>query len=338
MKLALFFNGQKLIAGTDNGQSSFFDSSLIFQDPDLFTARFLFQIRVRFGIDDLEQIENLVLAISGVMDNKNNRIKRSYFLNDIAITKIYDGFSFNDALLGNVDRDRIFLLNDALALTLGASQRIEQSLLPAMVLSLDDGIGVGFINSPKSVDAREWGGDYVPSISKNMWEALGRNSIYSLLFDKKININETYTEYLIQSIKYLSHKYAKDNPPIKSVFIMGEKTQYLSERQLREKLNEYDLSIVTDENERRSIIISGCFAYPLYVASQNNRVTKIQYFSGQELIYDFDDFQKYREHFISMKPLSNPENYYKIFYASGSVTTIAMRDINDVSELDLYRF
>jgi len=65
---------------------------------------------------------------------------------------------------------------------------------------------------------------------------------------------------------------------------------------------------------------------------------KIHYFSGHELIYEFEDFTKCLQHYISAKPICNPENYYKIFFSDKSVKLVSMKELNDVTELELYRF
>lgn len=338
MNLALFINGLKSIAATSNGMLSVFDSSLIFQDPDLFASRFLFQIQDHFFINDFTQIENVILALTGLLDTENNKIKRSNILNELARTKIYDGFNINNALQAKIKKEKILILNDVFAITLGVSQQTNKPTLPCMVLSLDDGTGVGFINNSNSISAREWGGDFVASMNQNIWEALGRDSIYSLLFAQKVNVKSDYTQYVEHSINHLIKKYEQDNESVKSVVILGEKTQYIYEHQLKANLAHLHISVINDEAKRKNVILDGCFAYPAYIAKQKNKVTKIQYFSGQELIYDFKEFHKCRSHFISVKPLSNPDNYYKIFYTDGSATIIAMREVNDVSELDLYHF
>lgn len=118
MKLALFTNGQKSIVATSNGMSAVMDSSLIFQDPDLFASRFFFQIQDHFFIDDFAQIENVILSLTGLVDIDKNIIKRSFLLNDLSRTKIYDGFNINKALSNKVKKEKILILNDAFAVAL----------------------------------------------------------------------------------------------------------------------------------------------------------------------------------------------------------------------------
>jgi hypothetical protein len=206
-----------------------------------------------------------------------------------------------------------------------------------MVLSINSGVGVSFINNSNRIVSAEWGADFVPAMNKNIYEALGRESIYSILINKKIDVQLEYTENLIHTINYLSNKYAENNLPIKSVVVLGEKAQYVNEVMLKENLADTAVSVITDQKITNELILKGCFSYPEYSASKNG-IIKIQYLAGQELLYDFESFEKCKQHYVSVKPLSNPDNYYKILFADGSVETVTMKSVNNVSELEKYSF
>lgn len=338
MDIALFTNGQKALLGKSNGVYSIIDPLLIFQNPDLFTDRFFFQLQRQLEINELGEIDKVIIALPGTHNTENNVIIKSYTLNDLSRIKIYDGFNFNFAFSNKLKPENIYLINDAFAATLGISLKLIGLQLPCIVLSIDVGVGIGFINNTKSIISTEWGFDYLPSKGKSIHDCLGKSSIYSLLLANKINVNENYTDTLFQTIQYLVHKYSESNENVKSIVILGEKVQYIDEIKLTQKLKEYHISVIYDTDATNEIILKGCLEYPDYIASQNNKVEKIQYFTGKEMIYDFEDFQRCRQHFISVKPLSNPDNYYKIIHTDGTTQIVAMRELNDASDLERYRF
>jgi len=248
MKLALFTNGSKSIAGTNNGISSVFDSLVIFQDPDLFTKRFLFQMQNRFNIKDFSEIRNLIIAVTAKIDAKNNKIIESYYLNDLSRIKTFNHFDLNLAFNEVFTREQIYVLNDAFAMALGIRQFVRKERLPSLVLTLDDGIGISFINEAYNVLTTEWAGDFISPINQQMYKALGRDSIINLLISQKIDINQEYTEYLKHSIEYLDRKYGQNNSPIKSVYILGDKTQFINIHQLNNSLKNYHVEVISEDS------------------------------------------------------------------------------------------
>lgn len=338
MDIILFTNGNKSILASSDGASFVIDSALIFQDPDLFNERFLYQLRRLLSIKDFSQVGKITFAITGLIDTKNNVIVKTYLLNDISRTKIYDGFDISKTLKKVFDKKQIYLVNDAFATSIGISRSIDNLSLPCLVLTLNDGIGIGIINSTGSILSLEWGGDFVPIINKNIYEAVGRVSLYDMLLKGMVEVNEKYSEYLAESIKYLIAKYQEENEEIKSVAVIGEKTSLIDNSVLKNFLPVYDLHIFGNISEQQEVIIKGCFGYSEYLAKQENRIIKLEYYTEQEKIYDFDDFEKCRKHFLSVKPITNQNNYYKIIYSNGSVKTLTIGNVNHLEELELYRF
>ena len=338
MDIALFTNGQKSIAGTSEGNYSLFESIILYQDPTLFAPRFLSLIQNRLNISVIKEIDKVIISVAGLIDSERNILKLSHALNDLSRIKLYDGFNFNEALEANFTKDKIFLLNDALATAIGVSRSFSDLPLPCMILSIDQGVGVSFINASNNIINVEWGTDRIAEMGKSVWGALGRESIYNLLFANIIHIDHEYTEALIKTIDYLTHKYEQDNSKVKSVVVLGERSSYVDEKMLAHNLENFNTKVVYDELRRKDIILKGCLSYPEYLKNQKNKVVKIKYFSGQELIYDFEEFIKCSQHFVSVKPISNPDNYYKIIYSDGSVKTITMGDLTDITELESYRF
>lgn len=207
-----------------------------------------------------------------------------------------------------------------------------------MVISIDEGVGVSFINTTKSIITAEWGGDHVPSINQNIWMALGRESLFRLLLDNVVDVCSSYTNALAHVIEYLAKKFERDNQPIRSVVVLGNKSQIVSEQQLKNSLSKYDITVITDENIKNNIYVQGCFAYPSYLERHLRKPVGIKYYSGGELIYDFKKFEDCTSHFISVKPINNPDNYYKIIYPDGSIENIAFRDLQDIASLERFRF
>lgn len=338
MNLALYTNGQKSVIASLNQKTIPIDSLLLFQNPDLFTSRFFEFIKHKLEVTDPSQIDTIVIALTGLIDEGKKSIVRSTLLNDVSRIKEYEGFSFADAFKGKVPAEKIYLINDAFATALGVSETLPNLSLPCMVISLDEGVGVSFINTTKSIISAEWGGDFVRSINQNIWLALGRESLFGLLLDNVADICGSYTNTLTHVIDYLAEKFKSDNQQIKSVVVLGTKSQIISEEQLKNSLGKYDITVITDENIKNNIYVQGCFGYPSYFKRCLLKPVGIKYYSGGELIYDFKKFEDCTSHFISVKPINNPDNYYKIFFSDGSVKNVVFRELDDVVALERYRF
>ena len=153
-------------------------------------------------------------------------------------------------------------MNDAFSTSIGISKTEEHLDLPCLVVTLGDGTGVSFIDRSRSIISEEWGGDYVPKIKKDMYTALGRESMYGLLLTGIVDINKCYTEYLVESVKYLISKYERNNENVRSLAIIGEKTQLVDVGILKTSLSDYSLIFVDDSTRRQEIIVKGCFEYP----------------------------------------------------------------------------
>lgn len=337
MNIALFTYGRKSIIASNEGHKFSLDSILLYQDPELFSPRFLFQLHDLVKIDDMK-VDNIIIGLTGHIDGSKNRVIESRQLNDISRIGIYNGFDYNYSLKEYISKERIFLANSVLISTLGIMKSYENIPFPCMVLLLDDEPGVGYINNTGSIMPTEWSNDYVESIGTQINKALGREGIIDLLFDNKIDIVPDYTDYLAKSIEYLIRKYSQFNQSVRSVCILGNKTKFIKENLLKNKLKEIELLIAVDNSIKQDIILKGCFALPAHFRNQRNRVVKIKYFSEETLIHDFTNFQNCIDHFISVKPISVPENHYKIFYSDETVKIVSMREMNDITELEKYRF
>ena len=75
MDLVLFTNGNKSIIASSEGGSFVLDSAIIFQDPNLFRDRFLYQMKRFFNIQNYSSINNIIISITGMIDTENKTIK-----------------------------------------------------------------------------------------------------------------------------------------------------------------------------------------------------------------------------------------------------------------------
>jgi len=338
MDLSLFSNGQLTIIATSNGKEIALESMLLFLDPDYFARRFLYQAQEELGIDKYSDVQNIIFALTGDVDIENKVLRKTYLLNDISRTLSYDGFSFVEAFKGEFEKNQIHVLNDAFAIALGVRVTRQDLLTPCLVVALNDGVGVSFINQSHSIISAEWGGDYLREQKGTIHQLLGKPCLYNYLKSGAIGIKSEFTSNLVSAIRHLARRYAESNPRVKSVFLTGYNSRYINQDLLKDSIADYALVIQPDYSQFQSLAVKGCLSYPLYFQEYGVKVIRIQYFSARELIHDFESFDKCRQHYISVKPLANPENYYKIIRSDGSVEEIKIGQIAVESDLESYRF
>lgn len=344
MDIALYTGGKKsILGGNDNVTSTGFiieeiESRLIYQNPDLVYSRLLTLLKKRFNITSYSDINQIIISLSGVLDTENNKIIKSLLLNDMTNGRSYHGFNFNILFDKCIAPQNICLVNDALTATLGIKINNPELPLPAMVLTLEEGIGVGYINEDESVIAVEWGGDFIPWLKSTIFDNLGKNSIDRILFNGAIDTYEVYSKNLIATIEYLGGKYAQNNKGIQSVVILGDKVNYVNLIKLREVFTKLTIKLITDNDEKNNTILKGCFGYTDYLSKVNLEVINIEYLINNQVIYSFTTFESFIEHYSYAGKIANPVNQYKIFYSNNTTETIALSNISSVSELKRFKF
>lgn len=318
---------------------SVIESKLLFQDPDLFEKRFLYLIKEKFGISEYSEVSKIILALTGVVDCEKKMIHKSHILNGIALTKVYNGFRFSNNLGKIFGIEKILLLNDAFAIALGVRTLYGKLPTPVLVILIDIGIGVSFITETGSINAAEWGGEIIPgSMNKSPYQLIGGPSIDEIFFAGKVDVAKEYTQNLIKVINHISSLYRQNNPNFRSIFILSNKEEYINKNFLSENLKDYEIVFPKNIEEHYLIPLLGCYGYSDYLDSTRPKVTQIQYWSGEELIYDFSKYDDFVNHFKSAKPLAYAENYYKIYYSDKIVKQVKMKELNYESELDQYKF
>lgn len=338
MDLSLFSNGQLTVIGASNGKEIALDSLLLFLDPDYFPQRFLYHVQEELGIESFSDVQNVIFALTGDVDNENKVLRKTYLLNDISRTRSYDGFSFEEAFRGVFEKNQIRLLNDASAIALGVRSVTPELPTPCLVVSLNDGVGVSIVNQSKSVISTEWGGDHLRELRNNIYQLLGRPVIQNILKSGAIGVKDEFTRNLVSAIHHFAWRYSKSNPPVRSVYLTGYNSRYINMDQLKDSITDYALYIQPDYAQFQHLAIKGCLSFPAYLAEYDTKVIGIQYFSAQELIHDFESFEACRRHFISVKPLANPDNYYKILRSDGTIEEIKIGKIDGEDSLAVYRF
>ena len=339
MDIALYTGGRTSILGGKDFISEEIETRLIYQNPDLVYQRLLTFLQRRFNINTFSEIDKMIISLSGEMDVENNKIINSYLINDLTNGRSYHGFDFNVLFDKSIPPQNIYLVNDAFTATLGVKISNPELQLPAMILTLEVGVGVGFINEDGSVLAVEWGGDLIPWLNSTIYDSLGKFSIERILFNGSIDTYEVYSNNLITTIEYLSGKYAKNNNKgIQSVVILGDKVRYVNFAKLRESFVNLSLKMINDSKEKNNTILAGCFGYPDYLLKSNIKVVKIEYLINNQILHSFTTFEGFVEHYIYAGKIANPENQYKIFYSNDTIETIGIGNIGSVVELNKFKF
>ena len=96
MVIGTFTSGETTQIGikSKNGKSFHsVESKIIYQDPEKFVGRFLSLLHVLFNINSLDNC-TLIFVISGIINQENKVIIQSDVLNNISVSKYFNGFNF----------------------------------------------------------------------------------------------------------------------------------------------------------------------------------------------------------------------------------------------------
>lgn len=334
----LYSNGILTILGSSQDHYLVIDSILLFHNPKLFEKRLISLVQNKLNISGLTGVEDITFALTGEMDTKNKIIKKTPLSREICRNGSFDGYAFIKNFDKYIPSNKIHLINDAFATAIGVKLSFPELSYPAMVLSLHEGVGVSFIHNHGSISTTEWGRDSVPKQPDIIHRMLGRESLHKILSRDEINVESMYTQHLIKIIPYLAAKYEKENPKISSIFISGYNAKYINAPALSAALVDYYINVADDFSKFLSIVSTGCSHYTEFNEQYCNPIEKIQYFSGLEFLREFPSYDDLKKHFTSVKPLANPDNYYKIFRKSGLVEEVKIGSVKDVSELEMFRY
>lgn len=337
MKISLFVSGKKTIIGIinedDAPQVLEVDSKVLFFDPELFRDRFLLILKNSFGIQVLNKTDTMIFAVTGSVDAVTGDIIMSYNLNDISYGKRYEGFSFRKSFEDLVDINNIYVINDAQVAGLGVLRYLTPEL-PCLVLTNDIGLGVSLIKESGRTEAREWGSELLED-GRNFHQLLNTQSVNKMLIENRKDILGDYTECWTTALDRMI-KIASDNSvEFRSVVIISERSELIIKKTIKDLFK--NLRIVFPEKSVYiNIFLAGCFAVP--EVKNGLRVQKIEYYSGEEKIYEFENYEDFRDHWKIFRDKTNGENEYRFYYDDMSVKKVKIRHLEREEELKQYLF
>jgi hypothetical protein len=348
MEISVFTSGQKTLIGKKNGNElevKTFDSRLIFQDPDLVHDRFLVLLDRKFGIKNPKEISRIVFGLSGIVHTKSGSIVQSYILNELSNGIGYGGFSFKNCFGNLIGADNIYVVNDAVPIGLGFQSLYPSMTNPVISILIDMGVGVSVITDKGEIIPTELASDFVPGYNnKTSQYLLSHDGIDKLLFSKSKNILMNYTQDIINIVSYYREKSkpllftAFDNSSSKlNVCILSNREEFIDEELLQNNNAGFDFYLPKNEEDRLKIPLLGLFAYPDYKKPQRT-ILRIEYYSGNEKIYTFENYDGFTKHWSEVKTFANPDNEYRVFYTDGLIIPVKMRGINYKIELETYKF
>ena len=347
MEISLFTSSNKTVLARRSGkiiEHVVLDSRIIFQNPDLLRDRLLLTLNKKLGVIDPGQIKKMVFGISGIVDSESGSIVRSHILNELSAPKGYGGFSFKDAFGSLVGRENVLIINDAAAISLGFRAQYPSIALPLLSLFIDIGVGVSLINENGELLTTEIGHHLIEGLgNKPVYSILSQSGIDDLLMLKTNDLYESYTKNLMIISAYYN-EYEKgmlypsnSNDTKTTVCIWSSKSEFIDPHILAE--NQFGLNFILPQNEsEKSIIpVAGLFAYVNYQKPAKT-ILKIDYFSGEEKIYSFSTYKQFLDHWSNVKSFANPDNQYRVHYSDNVVKSIKIRDLDDIMQLEEYKF
>ena len=371
MEIALFSTGTKTLLGVknENGRidNVIIDSLLIFQDPDLVVERLMLTLKNRFDIQDPSKISRMCFGLSAILNEEKGQIIKSFNLDRITLAKNYSGFSFKKSFGKIIGEENIYLLNDAQAVGLGV-RAIIKDYNSAIVFLIDQGVGASLIDESGFVHYTELGSLFIPKELKAPTFLISRDAIYEMLYTGDKDVFKTYTEKLITTViffhknpdslikkasKFISglvvavgnkgniHDMVSSmmrKTPITNVFVWSTFEEYIDKNLINSAGLGETIKFPTDEHEKYLIPILGCFAYPEQQNSQNRKIKKIEYISNGKSVYQFDNYEKFEEHWKTNNSFANPDNEYHIHFSDGAIKTRRMGDISKKSDLEEFMF
>jgi len=371
MEIALFTTGTKTILGVkkENGDVDHLvvDSILIFQDPKLVVERVMLTLKYCFDIQDPSKISRMCFGISAIINGKTGQIIKSFNLDKITLAKNYSGYSFKKSFGRIVGEQNVYMFNDAQAIGLGIRE-IKPDFCDAAVFLIDYGVGVSLIDEKGFVHETELGSLFMPKELRAPTFVISGDSINEMLYKENKDVFKTYTEKLISTVLFFhknpnsfikkasriisglvvaigSNGKIKDtialmskNVNISKVYAWSVFEQYIDKKLINSAGLGEIIHFPKDENEKYLIPILGCFAFPKQWEIQNRRIEKIEYLSNGKVVYQFDKYEQFENHWNENHSFANPDNEYLIHFSDGFVKNRRMGDVNMKTDLEEFRF
>lgn len=138
-------------------------------------------------------------------------------------------------------------------------------------------------------------------------------------------------------INYVIDRFKRTNGQVNSAFILTSKKEYIEKDYLKNNYPGLSITFPKSSEEINTIPLIGCLNYPAF-KNNSSKPTRIEYWSGGERIYIFESFDKFIEHWRSVKPLANQDNTYRMIYSEKVQKEVKMKDLNHEFELGAYKF
>ena len=371
MEIALFSTGTKTIIGVkkENGDVNhlIIDSLLIFQDPKLVVERLMLSLKYHFDIQDPSKITKMCFGLSGIMNDTTGQITKSYNLDKITLAKNYSGFSFKKNFGKFVGEQNVYLFNDAQAVGLGIRE-INKAYNAAAIFLIDYGVGISLVDEKGFVHETELGLLFMPKELISPTFVISGDAINELLYKESKDVFKAYTEKLISTVLFFhknpnsfikkaskiisglvvalgSNSKIKDtvalmskNVNISKVYVWSVFEEFIDKKLINSAGLGEIIQFPKDQNEKYLIPILGCFAFPKQWEIQNRKIEKIEYISNGKVVYQFDKYEQFENHWNENHSFANPDNEYLIHFSDGFFKTRRMEDVNKKSDLEEFRF
>lgn len=360
MQISLFLSGFNTIIGVRKEEETpiikTFESSILFRHPKLFKDRLLNILNYHFGIQNIKDVTRMVFSINGDINYEQGYILHSYFINNILRADSFNGFSFKDAFGAIIGRENVYVINDVQTISLGIVTLYPAIPRPLIVLYGAWGMGVSYINVGEHIITSDIGMDIIKDAKEfTLHKLIGKEGIEQLILNGSIDVYNDYTRNFILACDYfipkinevinLGNSFTSEEVEKvqgtetgkRNVFIWSTAEEYLKKEKLA-YLIDGQLVFPEDELKKNLIPIIGCFHFPEYKEKLNANIQKIEYYSGKEKVYTFDEYEEFAKHWKSVHTFANPDNEYKVFYQNKALKVIKMKELGREEQLLEYKF
>jgi len=370
IQIVLYTYGNKSFIRKIGGQIFEFPSFILFQNRQQFVSVLKEIIKYKLQFSNFKKITSLILFLPGKIDKIRGIILRSEELNSFSLNGSYECFNVKAEIAEQIGPKTIMVISTIEALSIGAiryKSREENSTDKAdksvVVLNLGDQLETGFAIDKIHIQLPHWGQVFNKAYNNTINGLIGIKGIYDLMQSEDKNLIEKYTEYLQHSIETVVSNFQDlNNLSVSDIILLGEYSNLFDETKIdlkwKDKFNTYilkdeaihDCFIDATEHYLEKYGADSIYEDINFSNFKNDTLIKyfylmnisileyVEYYSGDKLIVCFRDKEKWKKHFISLKPFAKKKNYYVLNYYDTLKIDLSFDEIDYMFELDEYYF
>ncbi|MCB9207008.1 MAG: hypothetical protein H6611_06835 [Ignavibacteriales bacterium] len=267
MVIATFTSGEYTqigISGFRVKKTKTIDSKILFHDPEKFKDLFLELVEyLGFKLNENTNTK-LIFAISGTIDEKNKEIIESKVLNDIAFSKVFNGFNFVKTFGELIKAKNIHLISTTNCVAFGQMHAYKRKLnFPVLSIFIDKEVGISII---KKIGIINYDSAIRPIKHLNNKDAnnlICGKGIDDLLTTNTINFAENYTLILSEILTSIFNQLRHDGIICKNVFVHTSKYELIKIPLLRKNFSQMHFIITNAKDKERDLQINGALKYCL---------------------------------------------------------------------------